>query len=442
MVVWQKYAALLAVLVISVVTGCKPPQQAESTPSISDRDRPPLRIGLVSQPESLQETIKTRFATVSELKLEFITLRDEDVDGGESPQLDIIVAPAHLLGTMVEGKWNSELPKELVENQLTSRNSDDSKTVAFPQHWLSLAQYGKAYYGVPFGASLVLAGLPVDQTSKQQSRSKSSLAPSLSLDWSKYRLSKTNDTNPLSSDIVDHFLVVASSYRPDVYDASLLFKLLDCSSRLSEPWAVQSVTTLRELYSANAADRLPLTLGLDLSQPDTGNIAWQVPTVKRASTATNSASPNSTGDASKDVSDWSALTDSTHSPIFLLSASTRQSSKSIFFLNWICEQGQRTALAKNWPCSFPVSEGASLPNGYRDVAYKASNADDISTFFKLRHGSRYRAVLHRTLTSIVTDPSLDVARSMEECRLECDNITESLGRDFQQDSLERSLNLQ
>jgi hypothetical protein len=444
----QKYIVLLTVAGLIFAAGCEPkePQTGtqNSTPTVSDRDRPPLRIGLITQPSNLEDMIKTRWATVSEQKLEFVSLSQEDLNGTESPQLDLLVAPAMLIGTLVEEKWVSELPNELVQSQLTDENMKGVDPNAFPTHWLTMARYGKLSYGVPFGASLMLvateAGSSGDTAQVSTAdRSVNSMLPSLTIDWARYRLAPPTEANPLSSDIVDQFLVIASSRRPNLYDVSLLFKLVDCNSRLSEPWAIESAQVLRELYQApQSENRTPIVLGWEQSQSQT-NLDWYLPKVKRKTNLASSS--NKQSNEMLESREWSVLVDSARAPILYLSSRTRQSSKSIFFLNWMCEQSQRSALAKAWPWSFPTAEGGP-PNGYRDIAYRASGTDDISMFPKFRHALRYRSAIHRTLRRIVEEREVNIAKTMEECRLECDQITTTLGRDFQQDSLERAFNLQ
>ncbi len=393
---------------------------------------------MIAQPDGLEEAIRLRWTSVSEQKLEFITIGLDDFDASKPPQVDLLFAPAILLGSMVEGGWVSDLPEEVAARVGNKGQTDSNNKVDYPSHWMDMVRYGKKTYALPLGCTLQLIGIEKPANESTPSDTSATDHRFHMVDWSNSRVTPKQSTVFTDPDIVDHFLTIAATKRPNAYEGSLFFKLVDCSSRVSEPWMVEAATLLRALCSGKADDtRRLLYLGWpDNTTPE--NLQWSIPVYRQ----TMDAQEEAVAEANQQASQIRAVIDGSKGSGVFLSSRTRQSSKATFFLKWISEATQIAAFSKLWSWSFPESTVDDPNNStYASVSYRAAMADDIASTFQIKNGMVYRAEFKKALEQIVVDPNVDILQTLERCRQDLNLLTEKFGRDQQQDSLERTLGL-
>ncbi len=435
-----RFLSLLSLAILSTFFGCKPKSESESKtptkPDVADKDRPPLRVLLIEQPDALEEIVRLRWASVSEQRLEFQKASIRDLDLKKPAPTDLIIAPTMLIGSFVEQDWIRELPKEVLI-RLESNGPGTENRVEFPPHWLNGVKYAKKSFGIPITCTLTLAGFAsdIDLSKLTQSKDASNRLSEndIRIEWERLRVESPSSTSTfIEPDIVDQFFMVASSNKQNAYEGSLLFKLVDCSSRISEPWMVDSAAALRNLYaSANSEEKTLCSLGWSWSDSST---EWYIPTVANSSDAENFNS--------NDIILNKAVIDAAKGSAVFLSSRTRQSSKSVFLMNWLFEPSQVEAIQKAWTLNPNVNVPVpAVQNSYVSVSTAAAKSDDIPVLFQIDEGHRYRFELKSALEEIVANPQADVLQILERCRQRMNALTDSIGRDHQQDSLERSLGL-
>ncbi|MFN9628482.1 MAG: hypothetical protein ACK6AT_19705, partial [Planctomycetota bacterium] len=110
---------LLSCFVFLCSTGC--PSQSSQKKQIGDTgkkvgrvDLPPLKIGIVDCDE-LTESIQTRWQEFSEQQIELIKVERGKINNTEIPSLDVILYPAHFLGTIAETDWIAPVPTPLLQ---------------------------------------------------------------------------------------------------------------------------------------------------------------------------------------------------------------------------------------------------------------------------------------------------------------------------------------
>jgi hypothetical protein len=420
----------VAVAFASLVGCTRNPSSPEVSPtaSTSDKDRPPLRIGLIAQSKELEENVRLRWGSVSDLRLEFISLDEAALDDEEVPKLDIVVAPTMLIGSLVEREWVSKLPENVVALLKPSEQNPTPQNLQIPNHWLSSVEYAKSIWGVPMGCSIVMLKTAKDDSAPDNVDTEIDVSV-----LSKYRFqSDAQSTGWNQADLVDQFLLIARTKSPDMYDSSPFFKLIDGSSRLNEAWLIEAAKTLRELHRTNSVDASLVELGW----PNGGNeLGWSTPTITRSNIDYDASGKGS-------MVKQRIVIDGGRGSAFFMSTRTRQSSKSAFFLSWLCEPSQKTMLAKLSPYSYSIPDGSAPTSGtYADAAFNISFSDNVTASFRMNNGQQYRKLLFDTLRSIISSESVDVEQAMQECSTKWDTLSNSLDTKKQKDSLERSLGL-
>jgi hypothetical protein len=92
----------------------KKKQIGETGKKVGRVDLPPLKIGIVDCDE-LTESIQTRWQEFSEQQIELIKLERGKINNTEIPSLDVILYPAHFLGTIAETDWIAPVPTPLLQ---------------------------------------------------------------------------------------------------------------------------------------------------------------------------------------------------------------------------------------------------------------------------------------------------------------------------------------
>ncbi len=478
----------LAFCLLAVASGCTPKSEptsgsAETTTSErkSDRDRPPLRILMVDQPVEMQEVLRRRWAGVTEQALEFETSTAEMICSAQPPQFDLVFAPAYLIGTLVERELVSPLPEAIADYELSRRTADQNLADSgprLPPLWKLSANYGKEAYALPLGCSLILPSLADGAPGSRQielpvALNASQTLPALYVNWEQHRVIAANDgvktQNGESVEYVDIFLAIACTQRPQSYEPSLLFNLVDFSPRLVEDWMLNSARLFKKVMSASPDDdRSLLRVGwaalnkFESSSTDAApneiepDFIWHVPLYQSQLSSTSQEESND--DSQKN--NWKPVTtlelsvvDSGRAPAVFLGSRTRQTSKSILFLRWANESSQRTALSATSPWiprdlifqSNAVSDSQDTAENlmeYRKLVKEISLRSNVQQCFRVHQGHLYRQELNTALTDILALPDdARIPARMQQCLNSWLTITNSIGREAQQDSLEKTLGL-
>ncbi len=431
-------------------------------PTISDKNRPPLRIVLVDQPSEMESILRQRWGSVSDQGLKFELKTASELSLANDLRCDVCICECRLIGQLAERELISNLPPELAD--VLEPTGRDAATVKLPATWLRSVSYGKQVYGLPLGCSPLLFQFIGADRQASEANVDEKLLPLVELDWSSVRFSRPDSKPPrleegaISIDLVDQFLAVACTQRERSYDPSLLFQAVDFGSRLNEPWAIESARLLATLHRRSPSDADIVLVGpdevvlADAAIEDQFSKAWYVPKYNSEDFAMEKSSQNEQAKFGSDDFELNkvALVDAGHSPAAFISSRTRQSGKSIFFIRWLNELPQRAALARVSPWIQPLDAAAkSTPiqnttfrESYQRYALRSAEATDFSRFFQFNGGQEYRTVLLNTLTRIVDSSDRQTIEAMmNACAKSWDQLTESIGRDSQQQSLERALQL-
>jgi len=459
--------------------GCEPkPLSPADDVNALQKERPPLRVWIVDAPE-LEKELLIRWRASSDQALAIENVSSKDLLDGRAFAFDTILFPGNLLGDMVERDIVSKLPSQVTMQGASesgtkstqpnareeSLNEDLSKR--WPDRFRSIASYAGKLYAVPLGSNsmaMVCKGIDIASLTELQSNlalPQGTTAKTLEL-WELWLLSLESGSDVTKSEdllfakivqadelekqrLVDQFLWIASTTDKQRRG---LFDLTKMQSRLKEPEFIYSVKVLARLArlfpEAVFSSAEDAWAGAGAGSQDSKFIALGWPSAVPRQNDSQSASPS---ESDGNIQVVPILWNPNRGLVASIGKGTRQTSVSIQFLRWLSLPEQREALRSI--CS-RIELLADQPdrNIVREDYQKYSVAlsrsalqDGMPWSLRLVHSLDYREALADALLRAIRTPD-QAEKIMAECSQKWNELTESLGKDKQLSSEERSQGVQ
>jgi hypothetical protein len=455
-------------LALCLSLGCGSPNAPveHDTAEIKPTERPPLRVRIVGEPE-LERELTIRWSAASDQPLQIQNTSLNEAYESSSEDLDVVLFPHQLMGHFVGKDMISKLPNQLLtkvdsilepERTQAATTSKSKGGESWPAAWRTSGGFGGKLYAVPLGLKRAVAlGSDVDWQ------------PIVELTG---QLGKAREVTPLAvthwSTILANLEAKSESRRRelDAKTAELFSKpltLLESDALVARFLWIASMTDARRkgLFDLNRLENR-------LNQPDLISAARLFVRIARlnpegtlhsmetawnevfldASSMAIGRPPINQSDSTKDIDKKSIsvaphIASSGEGYLVAIGAKTKQTNVSIRFLTWLCEREQREAFRK--VCSrIDVLPGqfdsASVREDYRAfqaVESKATGLEGMELSLRLANANQYRAALADTLSKAILQPD-NIDGLLQECSKRWEAITESLGRESQRISEERS----
>ncbi len=407
------------------------PVDPPSTPSISEAERPPLRI-LVMGNRELIEAIARRWKSFSEQRLDVQSIDVDQLMSSDSIKADIVIAESRCLPSLAERGWISPLPKQMVDVVAHSTTSKLHQN-EWPLVWRQTASYGQRLWGIPLGVPMVAI---VEHTPSRPDELPTWAERMVEGDSSSRDTDSIDDSPNKVPDtfLLDRFLSIAASMNPRPDESGFFFNINSAQARLTESWLVEAATLFGQLYRKR----------VDLASlpPE---VAWESVADKKSHW--DLAWPPLRGDSSLSVHAPVPWVDSGRGLVASCAKMNRQSAVSKIFLNWLDEDTQRQEfsayssaiqpLPERWPT---VSDRIDV-NRYRELMRRAFDDRFVVHELQFAESFPYRQRLVEALQRIVNDPK-SAKTEFEQCTADWDRFTATTGREIQKRRLAKCFDLE
>jgi hypothetical protein len=465
----------IALSLAAVSIGCEQSiKNQPSSPPISSKDRPPLRILIVDAPELEKELlIRWQVSFDQPIRIENVTTQGmaERTDLG----FDAIIYPSKLIGDLIQRDAIGRLPTQVLaksietmenkESQSATNLNSNSVPLDLSQEWTNRLRtsvtYGGKIYGVPLGANqLTLICKNADTTALNElslGLSSNSISTSTSIEYWDRFLKPIESTigSPLQDGqaatarrlaslnvqeeayLVDRFLWLTST--TDARRTGL-FDLTNMKARLKTPDFTEAAKILARLAVIDI--EVLLTSPVQAwSEPLRDNSTKPRIAIGWPDTKTTESSDATLVQTSVQVANlaWNA----NQGLVGSIGKATRQTAVSVQFLRWVSEPEQREFYRN--VCSrielLPAQQDRNLArDDYRDyqsVNSKASRFDGLGLSLRMANAEQYRSLLAKALVAGLSTPGRMEA-VMADCSLQWEELTDKLGREKQRISEENS----
>lgn len=465
--------------------GCRPnPASQPSETSLASVERPPLRVWIVDAPE-IERELLIRWQASSDQSLAIQNLTSRELLSRKEMAFDSIIYPGNIMGDLVERSIVSKLPDQVTTPASAAISAGTASTVAasnsadidvsksWPVRFRSIASYAGKFYALPLGSNtlaVVSKNTDVapllnlhDNLQAPQGTAQKSVEH-----WNAYLqpIEKVTDISKARSQLLEKLQSLTEQERQTLVDLFLwtasttdknrrgLFDLSKMTSRLTEAEFINAAKILNRLLLlfpeslfAQPADAWPR---VELNSTNTKSMAIGWPNSKLGDNETK-ADQTDTDQTNTNDADTVQVVPILWNPNRGLVASigkgTRQTSVSIQFLIWLSLPEQREALRG---VSSRVELLADQPdrNAGRDdyqkymaAVQRSQTQEGMIWALRLVHAQQYRDSLADALVQIMQTPE-QTESIMAACSTKWDSLTETLGKDQQRNSEERSQGFQ
>ena len=475
-----RIAAVLTLCLACV--GCEP--SAPSIPNDSvgvGKERPPLRVWIVDAPE-IERELLIRWQASSDQSLAIENVLSKDLLARKTFAFDTIIFPGNILGDLVEREIISKLPTqvtmrgattrgatEAVKSLSTSKAEDESPeedlSKTWPSRFPSISSYAGKLYAVPLGSNalaFVSKGVdvaPLMELQNNLAAPQGTSAKSLEL-WQAFLspVESSSDAGKAENELFAKLADVTEQEKERLVDQFLwissttdkqkrgLFDLSKMNSRLTAPEFVNAARILSQLArlfpESFIAPRENAWALIESSPNDAKSIAIDWPGTVPLENESNRENKSGSDDVN-DVQVVPIFWNPNRGLIASIGKGTRQTSVSIQFLSWMSLPEQREAL--RGVCS-RVELLADQPDrnlirdDYRKYTVALNRANQqvgMQWSLRLINAQQYRDSLVDALIQVIRTP-VQAESIMAECSKKWDELTESLGKEKQRNSEERS----
>jgi hypothetical protein len=449
---------LLLTLGLLFAWGCssQEPKTDVSNSPVANKDRPPLKIGLIDAPE-LERELKVRWQAASDQPIQIENVAAHDIAGRSLFAADVVIFPGNLMGDLIHKGVIGKLPPQAMAKS-DSQNS--------PARWQGIASYGGHVYAQPLGATNLAAIVrradiqPLVELDGLLTEARGLNASSES-QWTKFLNSIEVDRSELSQAtnesldaklsnlshrekdwLVERFLWIAATT-----DARRkgLFDLAKMDARLNQPefaFAAKVLARLLRSFPETLLDEPPAAWN-SVTAPSTDKTSFAIGWPK--SQANENTETNSATQERAKVAPlvWNA----NHGLVASVGKNTRQTSVSCKFLLWLCEPEQREAFRSICPRIelFPTQIDRDMAReDYRE--FQLANSRDkrkegMELSLRLANADQYRALLADSLIAAIRSPDQST-ELMAQCSQSWNELTTKLGKETQRLSEEQSMGYQ
>ncbi|MEQ1824447.1 MAG: hypothetical protein ABL921_00805 [Pirellula sp.] len=452
----------LSVVAVILSMGCadKNPTPIQDTPSVANKDRPPLQVWLVDAPE-LEKEIGVRWQSASDQPMEVKVMTASELTDGRTYSADVVVFPGSQIGDMVRHGVIGRLPSPLLKKKDSNRGEIVEE---WPVRWRNLASFGSQWYGIPLGApplGAIALGTELHglvEIEKSLISTKLSTTTSM-IEWDKF-LNSAESTlakggggsstideqiSKLSAkekgNLVDRFLWIAATT-----DARRkgLFDLVKMQARMHQPEFVASAKILRRLalaFPETIFDE-PIEAWSKVVNHSSGKVMFAIG--RPSPTYEIGGSPVASETAPIVVPlIWNAE----HGLIASVGKNTRQSAVSSLFLSWLTSEELREVLRPTSP-RMELLPSQSDRNATRADYREFQNLNSrqhlnqgMDLSLRFANGSQYRDLLADYLAQVIQGKE-QAETVMIRCSKAWNALTDKLDKDKQRLSIEQSLGFQ
>jgi hypothetical protein len=450
------------------VPGCDPPGKKtgdKPAPSISAKDRPPIRIMLLEH--SLEEDIKLRWSSFSEQPIEIQKVSVDQLADPESDRADVWIFPSPMIGDMIALNCVSPLPNAAVGKPYDSEEESEgqpsrSVTEQWPARWRSASRFGASLIALPLGSPQLVAvsrnvslksldllddpnnavddrsSIAVEAWSKILADSSGSEKESANQERMKKRIASITDVQ--KDAIVDRFLWIASTTNAKRRG---LFDLNKLKAKLSSPDFVLAADALSRL-AAICPDTFLVTHeeawnSIVSSQGTMKSIAIAFPSDAVPSNDLDNRSSTDSGALQISKIVWNP----TGGLLACVGKKTRQTSVASQFIAWLSDAEQRNTLAERssgverWPAQPSKSSIREDYRLYQNLNNRDSRMEQTTLSIRFHSARKYRSILADTLLEIIQQPESS-RETLEECSQKWNALTESIGLSILRPSIEQA----
>ncbi len=411
--------------------------------SSSNVEKPPLRVFLVGE-KSVGEALVRRWQGTSQQLLEVVSIDEKGLLQEKEIRADVIIFPSRCLGEMVERKWISPLPSKLVEGRTSASANPD---LIWPEVWRKQVSYGKKLWGVPLGVCIPMVLCHSKLGGGQSVWKLDSLLANDAIPQEKKNASSESPDAIDTDALIDRYTLMLATELNVSPNMGLYFQLSNLKPRLTEPAFLRVAEKMAKAASSSKADWLG-SHGLAWRGVREGSSPWGIglPDRRNPGNTIEASEPLQVGRFfNEGLAGGVSNIDGGSGLVASLSRSSRQSTAASYLLEWLDQSEQREMLSRETPwADARLGDGISATSpdqGNYDRARRAVLLQgELLSELRLRGGRAYRDRLGAALARIVMEGK-EIEQRLTECRQEWEKITEELGREAQQKSLERTLQL-